>query len=204
MTSLVVRFTQRLMTRTMIFSALMVALPMVVFGQSGSPQDPATLIAQQRDAMTPLAFLNGVWRGPGWIILPEGNKVAFTQTERIGPFLDGSVKVIDGRGYSSDGKLIFNAFAVLSYDSGQRSYSMRSYAQGQSGDFDFKPSADGYTWEIPAGPMTIRYTAHVKDGVLHETGERVLPGKPPIQFFEMNVRHVGDTDWPSAGAIGPK
>jgi hypothetical protein len=204
MKNLIVPSMQRLMTRTFIRSALMVALPIAMFGQSGPPQDPATVIAQQRDAMTPLAFLNGVWRGPAWIILPDGNKVAFAQTERIGPFLDGSLKVIDGRGYSSDGKLIFNAFGVLSYDSGQHSYSMHSYAQGHSGDFDFKPSPDGYTWEIPAGPMTIRYTAHVKDGVLHETGERILPDKPPIQFFEMNVRHVGDTDWPNAGAIGPK
>ena len=102
--------------------------------------------------------------------------------------MDGSLKVIDGRGYSSDGKLIFNAFGVLSYDSAQHSYSMHSYAQGHSGDFDFKPSANGYTWEIPAGPMTIRYTAQVEDGVLHEVGVRILPGKDPVQFFEMNVR----------------
>jgi hypothetical protein len=204
MKSLIVPFTQRIMTRTFILSALMVALPMAVVGQTGSPQDPATLMAQQRDAMTPLAFLNGVWRGPAWIVLPSGEKIAFTQTERIGPFLDGSVKVIDGRGYGPDGKLIFNAFAILSYDSAQHSYSMRSYAQGHQGDFNFTPSANGYTWEIPAGPMTIRYTANVKDGVLHEVGERVLPSKPPIQFFEMNVRRVGDTDWPNAGAIGPQ
>ena len=192
------------MIRIFIFSALMILLPIAVFGQTGSPQDPASLIAQQRDAMSSLAFLNGVWRGPGWIILPSGDKITFTQTERMGPVLDGSLKVIEGRGYSSDGKLIFNAFAVLSYDSGQHSYSMHSYAQGHSGDFDFKPSADGYTWEIPAGPMTIRYTAHVKNGVLHEVGVRILPGKDPVQFFGMNVRRVGDTDWPNAGAIGPK
>ncbi len=196
--------TQPSMIRTFILSALMILLPIAVFGQTGSPQDPASLIAQQRDAMSSLAFLNGVWRGPGWIILPSGDKITFTQTERMGPNVDGSLKVIEGRGYSSDGKLIFNAFAVLSYDSGQHSYSMRSYAQGHSGDFDFKPSADGYTWEIPAGPMTIRYTAHATDGVLHEVGVRILPGKDPVQFFEMNARRVGDTDWPNAGAIGPK
>ncbi|HTU51459.1 MAG TPA: hypothetical protein VMF56_12750 [Acidobacteriaceae bacterium] len=204
MKNLIVPFTRRLVTRTMILSTLMIALPLAVFGQSGAPQDPATLIAQQRQAMTPLAFLNGVWRGPGWIVLPSGEKITFSQTERIGPFLDGSVKVMDGRSYTSDGKLIFNAFAILSYDSGGHSYSMRSYAQGRTGDFHFTPTAKGYTWEIPAGPMTIRYTAAVKGGVLHEVGERILPGKEPIQFFEMNVRRVGDTDWPNAGAIGPQ
>lgn len=201
MKRLIARLTQQRITYIV---ALLFVLPAAVFGQKSSPQDPATLIAQQRDAMASLAFLNGVWRGPGWIILPSGDKVPFTQTERIGPFLDGSVKVIDGRGYSSDGKLIFNAFAVLSHDSGKHSYSMRSYAEGRVGDFNYTPSAHGYTWEIPAGPMTIRYSADVKDGVLHEVGERVLPGKQPVQFFQMDVRRVGNTDWPNAGAIGPK
>ncbi len=196
----IVRLTQ---CTVVLFSALTL-LPAALLGQNSSPQDPATLLAQQRDAMASLAFLNGVWRGPGWIILPAGDKVSFTQTERIGPFLGGSVKVIDGRGYNSDGKLIFNAFAVLSYDSGKQNYSMRSYAEGRVGDFNFTPSAHGYTWEIPAGPMTIRYSADVKDGVLHEVGERVLPGKQPIQFFQMDVRRVGDTGWPNTGAIGPK
>ena len=204
MKRLTVRFTKQTVTRTIVLSALLAVLPMTVFGQKSSPQDPASLMAQQRDAMAPLAFLNGVWRGPAWIVLPSGEKITFTQTERIGPFLDGSVEVMDGRGYGPDGKLIFNAFAVLSYDSAQHSYSMRSYAQGRVGDFNFTPSAHGYTWEIPAGPMTIRYTADVKGGVLHEVGVRILPGKEPIQFFEMKVRHVGDTDWPNAGAMGPQ
>jgi hypothetical protein len=204
MKRLTVRFIQRIVTRTFILSALLVVLPMTIFGQTKSPQDPASLIAQQRDAMASLAFLNGVWRGPAWIVLPSGQKITFTQTERIGPFLDGSVKVMDGRGYGSDGKLIFNAFAILSCDSVQHSYSMRSYAQGHVGDFNFTPSANGYTWDIPAGPMTVRYSADVKDGVLHEVGARILPGKAPIQFFEMDVRRMGDTDWPDAEAIGPQ
>jgi hypothetical protein len=204
MKRLVIPITQQNVTLTCILSALLVVLPMAVFGQKNSAPDPASLMAQQREAMAPLVFLNGIWRGPAWILLPSGKQITFTQTERIGPFLDGSIKVIDGRGYSSDGKLIFNAFGVLSYDSAQHSYSMHSYAQGHSGDFKFTPSANGYTWEIPAGPMTIRYTADVKNGVLHEVGTRILPSNDSFKFFEMNVRRVGDTDWPNAGAIGPQ
>jgi hypothetical protein len=52
--------------------------------------------------------------------------------------------------------------------------------------------------------MTIRYSAVVKEGVLHEVGNRILPGKEPVQFFQMDVRRVGDTDWPNAGAVGPQ
>jgi hypothetical protein len=43
-------------------------------------------------------------------------------------------------------------------------HKMHSYAQGKVGDFALKPTPDGYVWEIPAGPMTIRYTAVIKDG----------------------------------------
>lgn len=70
-----------------------------VFSQ-GRP-DSAALIAAQRDAMKSFALMDGVWRGPAWTILPSGEKHNITQTERIGPFLDGSIRVIEGRGYSS-------------------------------------------------------------------------------------------------------
>ena len=64
--------------------------------------------------MLPLASMDGVWRGPAWTILPSGEKHSVTQTERIGPLLDGSVKVIEGRGYDADGKVAFNAFGTIS------------------------------------------------------------------------------------------
>src|SRR3982074_1407830 len=97
--------------------------------------DPAALISAQREAMRPLAIMDGVWRGPAWTILPSGEKHNITQTERIGPFLDGSIKVIEGRGYGSDGKVGFNAFGIISYDPATKVYTLHSHAQGQVGDF---------------------------------------------------------------------
>jgi hypothetical protein len=190
------------------FRAAVVALLMIMgagsaaWGQ-GRP-DPAGLIAAQRDAMTRLSFMDGIWRGPAWTILPSGEKHTITQTERIGPFLDGSVKVIEGRGYDPDGKVTFNAFGTVSYNPATQAYILHSYAQGNVGDFVLTPAADGYVWEIPAGPMTIRYTAVIKDGAWKEVGDRIAPGKEPIRFFEMDLRRVGNTDWPAAGAVSPK
>jgi hypothetical protein len=178
-----------------------VGVSLTAFGQ-GRP-DPA-LIAAQREAMVPLAFMDGVWRGPAWTILASGEKHTITQTERIGPFLDGSVKVIEGRGYDADGKVSFNAFATISFNPATRAYTMHSYAQGYVGDFAIKLTADGFVWEIPAGSMKIRYTAVVKDGTWREVGDRITEGKEPVRFFEMNLKRIGDTDWPAAGAISPK
>lgn len=166
--------------------------------------DPATLLAAQREAMAKLSFMDGVWRGSAWTLLPSGEKHTLTQTERIGPFLDGAIKVIEGRGYDSDGKLSFNAFAVLSYNSSTSAYNLHSHAKGNVGDFVLKPTTSGYSWEIPAGPMTIRYTTVVKEGTWHEVGDRIAPGKDPVRIFEMTLKRVSDTDWPAAGAIGPK
>lgn len=184
------------------FVLLTQALSLISFGQERP--EPAKLIAAQREAMLPLTFMDGVWRGPAWTILSSGQKHTITQTERIGPFLDGSVKVIEGRGYDSDGKVTFNAFGTISYNPATRAYTLHSYAQGNAGDFVLRPTADGYVWEIPAGPMTIRYTAVVKGGTWREVGDRIVAGKEPVRFFEMNLTRVGDTDWPAAGAIPPK
>jgi hypothetical protein len=75
---------------------------------------------------------------------------------------------------------------------------------GSVGDFAITPTPDGYTWEIPAGPMTIRYTAVIKDGTLKEVGDRFAPGKDPVRFFEMTLTRIGDTTWPAGGAVPPK
>ncbi|MDX6272785.1 MAG: hypothetical protein QOD28_4008 [Acidobacteriota bacterium] len=173
------------------------------FGQERRP-DPATLVAAQREAMQRLAVMDGVWRGAAWTVLPSGERHNITQTERIGPFLDGSVKVIEGRGYEPDGKVTFNAFGTISYNPATRAYTLHSHAQGQVGDFALTPTADGYVWEIPAGALTIRYTAVIKDGAWREVGDRITQGKEPVRFFEMNLKRVGDTDWPRAGAVSQK
>ena len=139
-----------------------------------------------------------------WTILPSGVRHDVTQTERIGPFLDGSVKVLEGRGYNADGTVGFNAFGVISYQPGQQTYTLRSYALGYAGDFVLTPTSDGYVWQIPAGPMTIRYTATIKNGTWREVGDRIAPGKDPVRFFEMNLKRVGDTKWPGDGAVSPQ
>ena len=163
--------------------------------------DPAVTVAAQKEALARLSFLDGLWRGPAWTISPSGEKHTVTQTERVGPFLDGAVKVVEGLGYEADGQVAFNAFGVISYSPATRAYSLRSYAMGMSGDYVLTLLPEGFAWEIPAGPMTIRYTATVKDGTWHEVGDRVVPGKDPVRFMEMTLRRFGDTTWPAGGAV---
>jgi hypothetical protein len=167
--------------------------------------DPATLIAAQRDAMKALSFMDGIWRGPAWTLLPSGVRHEITQTERIGPMLDGSIKVIEGKGYEADGRPSFNAFATISFDVANRTYRFRSHAQGMAGDFVITPAPDGYVWEIPAGPQTtIRYSATIKGDDFVEFGDRIVAGQPPLRIFEMRLKRIGDTNWPAGDAVSPK
>ena len=166
--------------------------------------DPAALVAAQREAMAAFAFMDGAWRGTATTVLPGGEQRTVAQTERIGPLLDGAVRLIEGRGHDADGRVTFNALGILSYDVRTKAYSLRSYAMGHAGDFPVQRTADGFSWEIPAGPATIRYHATVKDGTWHETGERVVPGQDPVRFFEMRLTRVGDSAWPAAGAVPPR
>lgn len=171
---------------------------------SAGPPDSASLLAAQRQSMEPLGILDGTWRGPAKIIMPDGKELLLTQTERVGSFLGGTVKVIEGRGYAQDGTSPFNAFAVISYAPQTRKYNFRSYAQGHSGDFPIEVRPDGFTWTIKAGPATLRYTATVKDGVWFEIGERIVEGQAPVKTFEMTLRRIGSTDWPAGGAVPPQ
>lgn len=165
------------------------------------PMDLAARVAAQREAMARLPRMDGVWRGPAWTMTPQGRHEV-TQTERIGPFLGGSVRMIEGRGYDSSGAVTFNALGIISYDPATGLYAITSWAQGYSGTFPLTPTSDGYIWEVPAGAgATIRYTATIQGDAWREIGERIAGEAPPIQIFEMNLRRVGDTDWPQAGAV---
>ena len=183
-----------------VLAALVVSMtPITVSAQDA---DAAKRIAAQREAMAELKRMDGVWRGPAWILQPDGQKREFVQTERIGPFLDGSIKVIEGRGYAPDGKVTFNALGIVSYSPNSKSFSMHSYAMGFAGDFAFTPLPDGYTWTTPAGPdAAVRYTATIAGDAFTEVGDRIVEGKASIRIFEMHLKRVSDTDWPSAGAV---
>ena len=184
---------------TPLILALLLAQPAA---QPSAPLDPAARLAAQREAMKALAFMDGAWRGQAKTDrMPAG----FVHTERSGPLLDGTVRLIEGRSYDERGGTRFNAFAVISYDPARRTYSMRSYAMGFAGDFPLAVRPDGYSWTQPAGAgAVIHYTATVKGDEWIEIGERSAGKGPPEKVFEMRVRRVGPTSWPQDGAVGPR
>ena len=163
----------------------------------------AALSAKQVAMMQPLAWMDGRWRGEA-VIQSPGGEIKLTQTERVGPMLGGAIRVIEGRGFDSQGKLAFNAAATMVYDPATEKYAMHAFSDGRVGVFKLDVQSNGYAWETPAGTATIRYTAVFQDGVWTETGDFVLPGAPPRPFFVMKLRRIGSTKWPSAGGVARK
>jgi hypothetical protein len=128
-----------------------------------------------------------------------------TQTERIGPFLGDSVRVIEGRGYDARGESVFNAFGIISYDPVRRAFSIRTYAMGYAGDYPLTVRPDGFSWSHPVGTgVTMHYNATISGDEWHEVGERVTNGGAPVRTAELRLRRIGPSEWPQAGAVAPR
>lgn len=165
-------------------------------------QAPATDVAQQRAAIAALDFLDGEWVGDATATTAAG-QVKMVQTERIGSLLGGTVKLIEGRGYGASGTTLFNAFAIVSWDTATGRYRIRSYAQGRVTDAGFERTPDGFAWGFPAGPAQLRFHAAVKDGHWQETGTYEMPGRPAVTTTSLDLHRKGATPWPGAGAVVP-
>jgi hypothetical protein len=164
--------------------------------------DPATLEAAQREAMRSLSFMDGAWRGTAWVLDSNGGRQGLVQTERVGPLLDGAVRLVEGRGYDAAGRTRFNALGIISFNPATRSFTIRAYTMGMGGEFPFRPLPNGFVWETPAGPgATIRYTASFAGGEWHEIGERIAGDAAPVKVIEMRLRRIGNSGWPAAGPV---
>ncbi|MBI2260064.1 MAG: DUF1579 family protein [Caulobacterales bacterium] len=184
---------------TALTACFLLAVPTVASAQAMQPAGTA----EQRQAMQTLSWMDGEWVGEATVSMGPGQTSTHPHTERIGPMLGGSIRVIEGRSTNDDGTVAFNAFAVVSWDDATDSYVMRSYANGQAADFPLQATADGFSWTTPARGGEMRYVTVFKDGEWVETGDFVMPGREPMRVIELRLRRRGDTGWPAADPVIP-
>lgn len=158
---------------------------------------------EQRQAMQTLSWMDGEWVGEATFSTGQGRTATLPHTERIGPMLGGSIRVIEGRTVNPDGSAAFNAFAVVSWDEEGERYVMRSYANGHAGDFSLEVTADGFRWATPAPGGEMRFVTTFKDGEWTEAGDFVMPGREPMRVIELRLHRRGNSDWPAAGVVVP-
>lgn len=133
--------------------------------------------------MSELQFLVGNWEGKGWMKGREGMS-NFNQTENVQFKLDSTAILIEGIG-KSNGKIIHNALAILTYNKEDDSFLFRSYLQnGQSADFKAEMIDKKLYWYPNEN---VRYIVWLnKEGQWHEIGE-FKRGDDWFQFFEMTL-----------------
>jgi hypothetical protein len=146
--------------------------------------------------MTAVDFLAGEWDGTGWILMGPQGKATFNQHESIHKAAGGSVVVIEGLGTSTDeatkGRVVHQAFAVVSYDAESKQYRWRAWVAG-GGEVAVTPEISGkklvWGFKDPRSGRDIRFTITVTDaGEWHEIGEMVMGEGKAFQFFEMNLK----------------
>ncbi|MCJ7422099.1 hypothetical protein [Sphingomicrobium astaxanthinifaciens] len=116
--------------------------------------------------------------------------------------LDGTVLVIEGRGYEPEsGELVFNALATVHYVVGSDEYRIRTNAMGRGGDFPIVPVDGGFDWFIDMGGPKVRYEIRLVEGQWLEEGYYVTPDGEEMKIIELRLDRLGDTDWPAAGAV---
>lgn len=130
-----------------------------------------------------LEFIVGNWEGAGWM-MGQGGKSEFEQTEKIQFKLDSTAILIEGMG-KSNGKIVHNALAIVTYNKNEDHYSFRSYLQnGQNAEFKAELMDHKFYWYPNEN---VRYIIWLNDnGQWLEKGEFQRGGNWS-QFFEMTL-----------------
>jgi hypothetical protein len=146
----------------------------------------------QRAAMKKLDFLAGKWSGETRVERRPGDVLELTQTEDAQYKLDGLILQIEGTGRNkSDGKPVFRALGIVSYEEDTGTYRMRAYNDGRYLETELKllDSGKGFSWGFVFGPVKTNYVMRINEkGEWTETGEMTMGDQPPRKFVELTVR----------------
>jgi hypothetical protein len=118
----------------------------------------------------------------------DGNRYEFDQTELVQLKLDGTALLIEGRGMS-DGKVIHDALAVVTYNQKDKNYSFMAWLSNREGGEYRGELIDNFFYWYPGD--NIRYIIYRNEkGQWYEKGEYNTGGGNWFQFFEMTLDKV--------------
>ncbi|HLH09903.1 MAG TPA: hypothetical protein VKW78_21870 [Terriglobales bacterium] len=89
---------------------------LLVLTAAAYSQQPPTTVPQQLAAMKQCGFLEGKWKGDGWMMMGPSERRTFVEIENVEPKLGGLVLQVEGLGRNSEGKTVHEALALLSFD----------------------------------------------------------------------------------------
>lgn len=145
-------------------------------------------------AMSNVSVMAGKWEGDGWRLAPNGEKNSSHTIENINWKLDNTLLVMEGFGQKEDGKVVHNAFGVLSYNPNTDRYSLKTFlSSGLSTEAGFdviEPNKLFRWWFEDNRGGTFQYTITNDGSTWNEVGEYSADKKQWRKFFEMNLKKV--------------
>ncbi|HSF54997.1 MAG TPA: hypothetical protein VLA71_14680 [Algoriphagus sp.] len=163
---------------------LVFSLVLTGFQGAASGQQSFEVNEAAKAEVSRLSFLEGKWKGSGWMIAQDQKRYTFEQEENIQVKLGGTALLIEGLG-TSDGKVIHNALAVITDAEGEGKFDFTSFLQnGRKGTFKAELIGEKLHW-FPT--EQVRYIIEIKEnGQWFEIGEYNAGGNW-IKFFEMTL-----------------
>lgn len=141
--------------------------------------------------MKKLEFLAGKWVGPASAQTGPGKTVQLNQTEQIEYRLDDLLLTIEGTGRDPEsGKVLFHAFAVVSYDEAAGEYAIRAYSDGRKIDSRLESDGKGFAWSMSVGNgVNVRHVMRLTDkGNWSETSVVKLPSGQEFTQVRMDLQ----------------
>jgi hypothetical protein len=142
------------------------------------------------DAIRKLAFLEGVWKGKGWIGTGD-KKQHFNETEIAKIKTGETLLQIDvyGTSVENDSVIINNGLAIISYDIPAKAYKMKFFqSDGSLAEADVRLINEN-TVEINLHRKSgfTRFVIEAKESRWFEQAFSSNDGRTWNQFFEMNL-----------------
>lgn len=134
-----------------------------------------------------LSFLEGSWKGSGWMMGQDRQRMTFDSEEIVQFKLSGTVLEVEGVG-KSEGKVVHHALAVISVAEGEGKFDFTSFLQsGEKGTYRAELKEGKLFW-YPV--EQVRYVIEINDqGQWFEVGE-YNAGTQWYKFFEMTLEKV--------------
>lgn len=171
---------------------MLLALAVPAAARTAAAQQPGDAAAS-REAMQRLAWLEGTWRGGGWMQMGRTREDA-TVVETARFAAGNTVMVIEGLGTRPDPaggppRAVHQAFGIVWYDAVAREHRMRAWrVDGGMLDPTISVRADTLVWGFKTPQGQVRFTV-TKDpeGRWHEVGHFAADGTTWQPFFEMRL-----------------
>lgn len=163
------------------FSCVLCLFVLFTFASTAQNNQDNTV---QKAEMAKISFLEGEWKGSGWIMRQDRKKHFFEQSEKVISTLDGTAIFIEGVG-TQEYDTVHHALAIINYDLEKQEYNFRSYLKdGKAGDSKME-LLDGKLYWYPTD--FIRYIISI-----NENNEWIEIGEINkmdnwYKFFEMKL-----------------